>query len=103
MTHEFDRPALLNCGSISSLVRDLRGNRAYHNIQSPKLFDSFINSSFHIGFLANIGFNRGGCDIGKSLGNRCSALLGRLEIDINKKDIRSFLCKENGRFQSNAA
>jgi len=93
MTCEFDRPALLNCGSFSSTVRDRRSNLAYHNVQSPKFFYSFINSGFYIGFLANISLDRDGRDIGKSLGDRCSTLLGGLEVNIDKKDVRSFLRK----------
>jgi hypothetical protein len=76
--------------------------RPHHHIESPKLLNSLIDGSSDVRFLSDISLRGQHLDIGVPLGDQRGHLFHVLKVDVYKDDICTFLCKQDGRFQSDA-
>lgn len=76
--------------------------RTYHDIESPKLFNSSTNKSLNIALLPYICFHHQSSGIGVLARDDLFGLLNRGEIDIRQYDMGAFRCEKDGRFQSDA-
>lgn len=81
----------------------MRLSRTYHDIEATEGLDGLVNHVLNAILLADIRLDGNGLDIRKSLGNEFVSLLHGLAIDVNERDVRTLLCKENGGFEANPA
>jgi hypothetical protein len=57
---------------------------AYHNVESPKFLDGFINCGLHVCLLANICFEWESLDVGVSPVDQIGCFFYRFKVGIHK-------------------